>query len=199
MIVLAVGIFLTVTKGVLDDAGAIAAQNAQYQKSIAKWDELRKQRAAISAQYDAVSDADKQVLNKMLPDSVDNIRLIIDMNNIANEHKLVLKGVKASSPSSDTTTAPDSSATRRLTPGPAGASAPGGLNTLDATKSGGPTLQTVAITFSVSATYAQFLDLMTALEKNLRLMDLTHLTLSANNTGTYDYSVELQTYWLKAQ
>ncbi len=46
---------------------------------------------------------------------------------------------------------------------------------------------------------AQFISLLQDLEANLRVMDVTHLSLTANDSGTYDWSVELKTYWLRSQ
>src|SRR3989344_4755554 len=61
-------------------------------------------------------------------------------------------------------------------------------------------LDTVNISFSVMAPYQQFINLLRDLEANLRIMDVTHLSVSAGtNPNLYDFSVELQTYWLRQQ
>jgi hypothetical protein len=38
---------------------------------------------------------------------------------------------------------------------------------------------------------------MTEIESNLRIMDLTSLTMTVNDSGIYDFSVTYKTYWLK--
>jgi hypothetical protein len=53
------------------------------------------------------------------------------------------------------------------------------------------------VSFNVTAPYQQFISFMQDLEASLRVMDLTHLTVSANDTGTYDFGVQLTTYWLR--
>jgi hypothetical protein len=64
-----------------------------------------------------------------------------------------------------------------------------------------PVLDTVTVSFGVTASYQQFIELLRDLEANLRVMDVTRLTLTANPTtaGTYDFAVELRTYWLRQQ
>jgi hypothetical protein len=63
-----------------------------------------------------------------------------------------------------------------------------------------PILDTVTVSFSVSAPYQQFIDLLRDLEANLRIMDVTHLTVTAGTVpGSYDFGVELKTYWLRQQ
>lgn len=194
LLVLSIGIVLTVTMDLKAKADQQQTINDQYAAAIAKSAQLLQLRKSLTAQYMAVSDADKEALDKMLPNSLDNIRLIIDMNGIAYARHMILKGISASGGSTGSNAAPTTAPTA---PGPGRVVSPGGLNTAASMSSSAPTLQTVTVSFGVSATYDQFIALMQDLEKNLRLMDLTHLSLSANNTGTYDWSVEFQTYWLK--
>ena len=120
----------------------------------------------------------------MLPSTVDNIRLIIDLNNMAaSKFNLALQNVKASAASSmGASTAPVP-----VTPG-----SPNALSTLAV-----PTLDTVQVSFNVSTTYDQFISFLRELETNLRIMDVTHLSVAANDTGTYDFNVQLNTYWLR--
>jgi hypothetical protein len=53
------------------------------------------------------------------------------------------------------------------------------------------------LTFTVTATYNDFLNLLQDLESNLRLLDITNIAFHSTDTGFYDYTVTLNTYWLK--
>ena len=132
----------------------------------------------VLKQYNDISPQDQSNLDKMLPSTVDNIRLIINLNNIALQHGFSLKGISAAA-------SQDKS-------GSGAASNAGTNGSISA-----PTLDTVVISFSVSAPYQQFISFMQDLEANLRIMDVTHLSVSANDTGTYDFSVQMNTYWLR--
>ncbi|NDE67999.1 hypothetical protein EB052_00165, partial [bacterium] len=76
----------------------------------------------------------------------------------------------------------------------------GGASTDRSVAGGTPTgnpYNTMSLTFNVTGKYQDFLDFLRDLEKSLRILDTTKISLSANDTGTYDYGVELRTYWLR--
>ncbi len=189
LIVLAAGIYLTFTRAKLAEVNAVRGVNDQYLSAIANADKLIKVRDIVLKQDRSISDTDRDRLDKMLPDTVDNIRLIIDLNSIALRHGFPLRNIKASANSAKPT--------GPAVPLPQDASARAG--------EGGtipvPVLDTVTVSFGVTASYQQFIELLRDLEANLRVMDVTRLTLTANPTtaGTYDFAVELRTYWLRQQ
>jgi Tfp pilus assembly protein PilO len=109
-------------------------------------------------------------LEKLLPDNIDNIKLIIDMNRIAQKHTLSLKNIRLDS----------------------------GVK-IDSEKIGKDNKKygTVGLSFSVNSSYDNFQNFLNDLEKSLRLVDITDLSVTSNDTGLYDFSVSLKTYWLK--
>ena len=187
LIVLAVGIYATYTRGVWNDASAVKAVNDSYASAIDNAGKLISVRDQVLKSYNNISADDRDRIDKMVPDTVDNIRLIIDLNSVALQHGFSLKNITAAAKS-------DSS----------GASSSGGsVQNQPLSKAAGslsiatPTLDTVTVSFSVTAPYQQFISFMQDLEASLRIMDITHLTVSANDSGTYDFGVELTTYWLR--
>jgi Tfp pilus assembly protein PilO len=186
LIILAIGIYFTVTKNMLEAAQGVKAQNEQYLSAIASAQKLVQIRDQVQQNYNNISARDRDNLVKMIPNTVDNIRLIIDTNSIANAHGLTLTNITA---------AADSSSSHAAAP----ASAPAGSATAAAAPASitAPTLDTVTVSFSVTATYEQFQSFLQDLESNLRLMDVTHLSLSQGEKGMYGFAVELKTYWLR--
>jgi Tfp pilus assembly protein PilO len=185
LIVLAIGIYFTVTQGIIAEAGSVKAVNDQYISAIANAQKLISVRDQVLKDYNSISQDDRDRLDKIVPNTVDNIRLIIDLNSVALRHGFSLKNIKATASSAQ---GRNPSATSQSAAASASQS-----GTVIAT----PTLDTVAISFSVTAPYLQFISLLQDLEANLRIMDLTNLTVTANDTGTYDFNVELKTYWLR--
>jgi hypothetical protein len=183
LIVLAIGIYLTVTKGFINDAKAVKAVNDQYKSAIANAEQLIKVREQVLKAYNSLTEEDRERLDKMIPGTVDNIRLVIDLNSIGVRHGLALKDVRAAATGNDS--APTSQN------GPRQAKQEGMIST--------PTLDTVTISFGVTAPYLEFISLLQDLEANLRIMDISRLSVSATDTGLYEFSVELKTYWLKQQ
>jgi Tfp pilus assembly protein PilO len=190
LVVLAIGIYLTVTKGMLADANAVQQVNVQYSTAIDSADQLIQVRDQVLKNYNGLSQDDRDRLDKMIPNTVDNIRLIIDLNSVALRHGFSLRNIKAVA-----------GANAQNGNGTSGSTAPvmPSNNAANANVIATPVLDTVTVSFSVSAPYLQFISFMQDLEADLRIMDLTHLTMSANDTGTYDYNVEFKTYWMRTQ
>lgn len=191
LIVLAIGIYATFTNGKLAEVNDVRAVNAQYISAIASADKLVKVRDSVLKDYNALAAEDRTRIDKMIPNTVDNIRLIIDLNSVALRHGFSLRNIRAtaSTNSSKQASAPSVQIANTGTGGP------NGMNSSIPT----PTLDIVSVSFSVTAPYQQFIDLLHDLEANLRIMDVTHLTVSSNATGSYDFGVELKTYWLRQQ
>jgi len=182
LIVLAVGIYFTVTKEMMDQAKQVRLVNAQYSSAIYNAEQLIRVRDQVLEAYNNIREEDRQRLDKMIPNTVDNIRLIIDLNSVAARHGLVLRNIKAETDSSNSNLS-----------GPA---APAGPDSF-AQNISNPTLGTVTVSFNTEAPYLSFISFLQDLEANLRIMDVSRLTLTAEDSGVYTYSVGLQTYWLK--
>lgn len=193
LIVLGIGIYFTYTQGQIEDIKAIQSVNSQYANAISNAEQLIKARDKVLTQFNNISDEDKDRLEKMLPESVDNIRLIIDLNSVAIKHGFNLKDIRAKAQTgnekgSTNSTKPTANANVNTDP-----------KAKSTTKSIIPTstLDTISVSFGVTAPYQEFISFLQDLEANLRIMDISKLTLSANDGGTYDFKVELKTYWLR--
>lgn len=183
LIVLAIGIYFTFTKDKIVEVKAVQAVNSEYSTAIKNADKLIEIRDAVLKDYNNLSTVDRERMEKMLPNTVDNIRLIIDLNSIALKRGFSLRNIKASA----------NSASDGITPVAT-------YNQFDDGTIPAPVLDTVSVSFSVTAPYQRFIDLLRDLEANLRIMDVTHLSVSAGeDAGSYDFGVELNTYWLRQQ
>jgi Tfp pilus assembly protein PilO len=111
-------------------------------------------------------------LQKLLPEKVDNIRLIVDLNAVAARNQSSLRNIRVVSDEQ-----------------PASAGAPAAANQ--------KVYGTLSVSFSVSMTYKQYLDFMKDIEENLRLMDVSSMSFTPSETGTYDFAITLKTYWLR--
>lgn len=145
-------------------------EDSEYQSSLKDADSIRKKRDILIDKQGKINPEDLVKLGKLLPDNIDNIKLVIDMNQIAKNHNLTLKNVKL-----DTTI--------KTNPNKLG---------VDISKHG-----TVGLSFSVSSSYGNFQNFLTDLEKSLRLVEITDLSVTGNDTGIYDFSIGIKTYWLK--
>jgi Tfp pilus assembly protein PilO len=145
-------------------------EHDQYQRALDNSSNLRAKRNSLQDTAENFNPDDIKRLNELLPDNVDNIKLVIDIKNIAQKNRLVLKNIKLDN---------DASADSKK------------IGT-DTTKYG-----TVGVSFAVNSSYDNFQNFIRDLEKSLRLIDIVDLSVTSNDTGLYDFSVGIKTYWLK--
>lgn len=191
LIILAIGIYLTVAKGMFTQVTQVKAINDQYRSAIDSAKQLIQVRDNVQKDYNNLSADDRERLEKMIPNTVDNIRLVIDLNAVALRHGFSLRNIKAAV--SGTGNAGGASGSQKARVSPIGASSNSQASIAI------PVLDTVDISFSVTAPYQQFRDFMQDLEANLRIMDIKHLSITGSDNGIYSFGVELQTYWLRSQ
>jgi Tfp pilus assembly protein PilO len=192
LIVLAIGTYMTFTSAKLVEVRAVQDVNKQYLSAIDSADKLIKLRDSVLQDYNNITQGDRARLDKMLPNTVDNIRLIIDLNSVALKRGFPLHNIRAVASGSNKGSTLASVPTAMPQ---AFINDPGAPSTIPT-----PVLDTVTVSFSVTAPYQQFIDLLRDLEANLRIMDVTHLSVAAGTvSGSYDFGVELKTYWLRQQ
>lgn len=190
LIVLAIGIYFTFTRVKIDELASVRVVNAQYKDAIKNSEELVKVRDSVLDDYNKISPQDRKRLDKLIPNNVDNVRLIIDIGGIANKHGLTIKNVRTSAGKDS---AGSSGAGQQSSSGPS--SNPQLPGEFVSDSSGG--YNTVTFSFDTSASYQTFLLFLKDLEVSLRILEISKISLKANDTGIYDYGVELKTFWLK--
>lgn len=170
LILASVLIFFGYIKPGIAAIGVINKELNVYQDTLKQADELEQQIKKLRGDIDALNPEDMEKLKKLVPDNVDTISLIIDINNIAANFGLAISNISLGAnkeDSSSTQTRSDS------------------------------LYDSVDFSFKVKAVYPNFISFISALEKSLRLVDITSITFSPAENGTYDFSVNLRTYWIK--
>ncbi|OGC88117.1 hypothetical protein A2419_01445 [Candidatus Adlerbacteria bacterium RIFOXYC1_FULL_48_26] len=167
----ALGLFVMYTNPSFQSIKQLAVEQAAYDQALDKAQELRAVRDQLLSRRASFSDQDVDKLSHTLPDNLDNIRLIIDINNIASRHRASISQVQLGSTQGSGTGS-------SLATGPSGSS-----------------IGTVEMGFSINATYDDFLAFQEDLEHSLRILDVTRIGFSTGgDLNTYSYSIK--TYWL---
>ncbi len=181
-LIAAAGVFFGYTKPAYDSSSAVRGQIAEYDTALSKASELQALKQNLLGRYNSFNPADIERLQKLLPDHVDNVRLILDLDNLAGRHGLALQNVAVSAPQ----TASDSQ------------TAAGSIS------SSKQRYDSLTLKFTTVATYDTFLQLLADLESSLRIVDLVSLRLApASGTESrsaqplYTYDITIRTYWLK--
>ena len=154
----------------------LKATLAESNDALANAQQLDTLRRSLVDQENAFKPTDLAKLKKMLPASVDSVRLTIDMQGIATHYGLTLKniamGVAQTSTGSGSAIGPSS-------------------------KQYG----SIPLSFSVTASYDNLIAFLKGLESSLRVLEIRSLSFSADDTkpGTYNVSMSIDAFWLSSQ
>jgi Tfp pilus assembly protein PilO len=119
--------------------------------------------------YNSFDAADIERLHKLLPLTVDNVRLVLGLDDIAALHGLRVQNIEL-----DTAESGDVFVAAPEQP-----------------------YQSIMVTFTVEATYTDFLAFIEDLESSLRLVDIHEVLFEIAPTGSTNvYQVSIETYWL---
>jgi len=130
---------------------------------------LNEMRADLLSRYNTFSSDDLDRVKKALPDNVDNVKLVRDIDGIAARYNMTVRNV-----------------TVQLV-----GETPGVISSND--KQYGSLL----VSFSVAGPYKTFINFLRDLERSLRIIDVIDITFNASDKDSYAYVVSLRTYWLK--
>lgn len=128
-------------------------------------------------------------LEAFLPDGVDNVQLILDLDALAARSGMTLSNFSVNAnPTSDTSSATPSAASgASITPDPSGSLSLAAPDPVDS----------LQITLSATGTYSAFRTFLAGIEQSLRPLDITSLTVTSSKTGVYTYDLTINIYWLK--
>lgn len=172
-------IFFMYTKPEYDASGTVKAEIAQYDTALTKAAELQRLKQALLTQFNTFNPTDIERLKKMLPDHVDNVRLILDLDNLAGANGLALQNVVVSTPSET-------------------GNAETAASSISSSRQG---YDSVTLSFATIASYDDFLKLLSDIQVSLRIVDLVSLSLTStgpvSGAPLYNFDISLRTYWLK--
>lgn len=156
------------------------AEKGEYEKALNDSRAVEERQSILGSKYNEMAPADVDRLEKMIPNSIDNIRLIIEVDKIAQRYNMTLENPIVSQQKDSMTS----------------------LQAVIAGVSGTSSLYGIGkMTFGVNGSYETYIAFIKDLEKSLRLMDITAVTLSdeqiTDSVITYDFKTEIKTYWLK--
>lgn len=154
--------------------GSIAASEAAItsnkQALVAAAQYTAKENQLISAE----SQIDPAALAKLatfLPDSADDVGLILDLDALAAKDGLNLTGIDVAAPSSQASSA--------------------------ASSQNGAPYGSVDLTLTAVGSYPAFREFLSSIESSARLLDIRDLSVKGSNTGVYTYGMTIRLYWLQ--
>ena len=170
LLVVAVGLFFIFTDPKYKEIKNIKAEVANYDNALNNSKDLQKIRDALLIRYNNISSEDLKRLELLLPDTVENIRLVLDIDTIASRYGIVIKNLKLNS-------SPES-------------------QDFDPTAE---EIKSVDLSFSVVSDYETFITFLRGLEESLRVIDIVEIKFNGRENisdvpATQD--ITIRTYWM---
>lgn len=174
LILAAVGLFFgyinpTYTGSIASLRGDIAS----YDSALAASKQFSEKEAELAQERNSIPPEGLARIEEFLPDGVDNVQLILDLNSLASKSGLSLSNFDIGQ-ASDKRAGSDQLALASESP----------VDSLD-------------LSVSATGSYAAMKAFLKGAEWSLRPLDLVSLTVSDSKTGIYTYDLTFRIYWLR--
>ncbi len=194
LILTSIILFFLVINPFYKDVKQLKTDVSVYRGALDNANVLKDTRDSLLEKYRNIKEEDKTRLNNFLPNTVNNIKFILEIERIANLHGMPLKNIKFDDkdlPENQVANTDDSiviPSDEMVIEKPFGV---------------------FPIEFVTEGDYASFLSFIEDLELNLRLMDIKEISFAipdktttstpdvSINPNIYNYIVKVDTYWLK--
>lgn len=172
LVVLAIGLFFTFTNPQYQAVQGLSSELAEYRAVLKNAEAITEMKILLADRYDEVPEVEIERLSKVLPDTVDDIRLALDIDAIASRYGLSIKNVSVDGNNNDNS------------------------KVVIEPQTGLP-YDKVEVSFSFISGYDNFKKFMSDIEDSLRITDIKSVSFKTSDAGIYDHQVSVETYWLK--
>lgn len=174
---LAIGIvFFYIRPAWFETIATTKAIIASDMQALAAADDYSKQQNALLTEFSAIDPADLDRASAFLPDSVDNVGLILDLNGLAARSGLALANIDVVTQDPANRTSASSGALPSTTNNPVGS---------------------VNLSLSATGTFSALQTFLKGVEKSARLLDVQDIVIKGSETGVYTYQMTARLYWLR--
>lgn len=185
-LILAIGLFF----GYINPTrtGSIAETQAQidsYDSALQAADQFKEKENELIRAQAAIPQDKLERLKTFLPDGVNNVQIILDLNSLAARSRVTLSNFNIVG-----------------SPDTAGGETPGSVAEPQTATSGfglasEQAIDSLEITVSATGTYEAFRTFLDGIERSLRLLDVVSVSVNDSDTGIYTYDMTIRLYWLR--
>ncbi len=191
LILTSILLFFFIVNPFFDDIKSLKTDISIYNNALDNSTSLQKERDLFLEKSRNVSAKDRERLNSFLPDTVNNIKFILEIEKIANINEMPLRNIKFEDKPKVEDKIQSSNNNMIVS-----------NDILDYKPYG-----VFPVEFITEGNYGNFLNFLEDLERNLRLMDIKSVSfivpdpISKSGNGfdpnIYSYKLNVETYWLK--
>ena len=176
-ILIAIGIFFAYVRPTWNGSIAVAKSAiASDDSALVAASEYTSQQNELASARNAIRSSDLSRLTSFLPDSVDNVELILSLNALAARSGLSLSNIDVTTNTQSTSATPAVGAMSVSTTNP---------------------VSSVDVSLSAVGTYSALQTFLAGVERSERLLDVRDIVVKSSDTGVYNYQMTLRLYWLQ--
>ncbi len=203
-IIIAIGLFVTYVRPTFADIRGVQDETAQYEQAIEKASELQSRINELKQKQSSISLAHLERLEALLPNRIDEVSVLIDLDMLARNHGLVfgdiavgdqLKNEGTSSKTPDPTDPSSSVAVPGTPTAPGDSTVMPGIAPESSLSSQYTTLE---VTFSVTGSYDDFRAFLKDIEYSLVLMEVVEIKFAESEGDAVPFSMTVRLYSLNA-
>jgi hypothetical protein len=207
-IIVAVGLFFTYIQPTFKDVKGIQDETGEYAQAIEQASALQKRIRELTDQKTSIPIANLERLQALLPDRVNEVSALIDLDALATLHHLKLGDIAVGGNQDTKKTGANTQKQPTAAPSvgmPGGAAAPdtmmgaltnGGFGAVDKNTLIRDQYTGLDIGFSVSGSYNDFRMFLADIERSLVLMEVTKITFGKSEGDTTPFMMGIRLYSL---
>ncbi|HWH16384.1 MAG TPA: hypothetical protein VNU25_02260 [Candidatus Paceibacterota bacterium] len=180
-------------------SGSIASLNAEIQDldtALLAAQQFKQKELELTRARNEIAPEQLARLEAFLPDSVDNVQLIVDLNSLAARSGVSLSDFDIQGSATDTNDAAAAGAAPGAMPAdPAMTAASSASSVLGANLV--EPVDTLELSVAATGSYAAFRTFLAGVEQSLRPLDIVELSVDDSATGVYTYDITFRLYWLR--
>ncbi len=171
IIIISLTVFIVIVKPEYAKIQGVETKSKELGEVLTNARKLQSLRDGLLDKQSKLSGSDIKRLEKLIPESADNVNLIIEFQNIADNY-----GLKIETASSQKDEEKNSKQSFDI----------------DSRDYG-----IISIDFSIVGSYNDFISFLSDIEDSLRITDIRSLSIASNDSGEYQFTMTVETYWLK--
>jgi Tfp pilus assembly protein PilO len=198
-----IGGFILITKPIYSEIEELRIEGDAYEQALQNSANLQKERDRLTTKLNSFNPDDMMRLEKMLPDTVDNIKLILEIQEQASNQGIIVKNVQFE-PKQFLEEEKQTATTTPATTGAISNTPAQPVKRTATSANDNPNFETFELQFSVEGAYEDFVAFMQLMERSLRLIDIKSITFTPGTsekdkqyTDQYKYLFKINTYRLK--
>ncbi len=199
-----VGGFFLITQPIYGEIKLLQEEADAYGQALDNSASLQKERDRLTTKYNSFAAEDILKLEKMLPNTVDNIQLILEIQEEASKRGIIVKNVEFEPEQFAEQTAEDVVLPEGDTAGNSTSRDRATTTRRSVTLEDNKDYEAFELEFSVEGSYDDFVSFMKLMERSLRLVDINSISFTPGTsekdkvyTDDYKYLFRINTYRLR--